>query len=248
MATTPLADIIAEADRLLAAAHERNVRVRLIGGLAVYFHADHVHPALARPYGDIDVATTKSESRGLTELMTDLGYEPARQFNALHGRNRLLFRDVHNERKVDVFIDRFEMCHVIPITGRIALDERTIPLAELLLTKLQVVALTEKDLRDVAALFHHHEVADHDDDAINAAFVAGLTADDWGLWRTVKLNVARLHEQIGMIGLDPDDQQRVLERVDALWARIEAEPKSTKWRLRDRVGDRKRWYEVPDEI
>src|SRR5205823_9373305 len=79
MTATPLGDIIAEADRMLAAAHERNVRVRLIGGLAVYFHADHVHPALARPYGDIDVATTKAEGRDLTELMTDLGYEPARQ-------------------------------------------------------------------------------------------------------------------------------------------------------------------------
>ena len=92
MTATPLGDIIAEADRMLAAAHERNVRVRLIGGLAVYFHADHVHPALARPYGDIDVATTKAEGRDLTELMTDLGYEPARQFNALHGSRRLLFR------------------------------------------------------------------------------------------------------------------------------------------------------------
>jgi hypothetical protein len=248
MTATPLGDIIAEADRLLAAAHERNVRVRLIGGLAVYFHADHVHPALARPYGDIDVATTKAESRDVTELMTDLGYEPAKQFNALNGSRRLLFRDLHNERKVDVFVGRFEMCHTIPITDRITLDERTIPLAELLLTKLQVVELTEKDLRDLVALLHHHEVAEHDDDAINAAFVAGLTADDWGLWRTVKLNVERVREQIGTLGLEPAHEQRVLERLDALWARIEAEPKSTKWRLRDRVGDRKRWYEIPDEI
>jgi len=248
MTATPLGDIIAEADRMLAAAHERNVRVRLIGGLAVYFHADHVHPALARPYGDIDVATTKAEGRDLTELMTDLGYEPARQFNALHGSRRLLFRDVHNERKVDVFVGRFEMCHTIPITDRITLDAHTIPLAELLLTKLQVVELTDKDLRDLVALLHHHEVAEHDDDAINAAFVARLTADDWGLWRTVKLNVERVHEQIGTLGLEHADEQRVLERIDTLWRRIEAEPKSTKWRLRDRVGDRKRWYEIPDEI
>jgi hypothetical protein len=248
MPTTPLGDIIAEADRLLAAARERDVRVRLIGGLAVYFHADHVHPQLQRPYGDIDVATTKGETRGLIELMTDLGYEPAQQFNALQGSRRLLFRDRHNERKVDVFVDRFEMCHAIPITDRIALDERTIPLAELLLTKLQVVELTEKDLRDIAALLHHHEVAEHDEDAINAAFVARLTADDWGLWRTVRMNVERVRDQIGTLGLDAADQERVIARVDALWARIEAEPKSARWRLRDRVGDRKRWYEVPDDI
>ena len=64
----------------------------------------------------------------------------------------------------------------------------------------------------------------------------------------MKLNVERVHEQIGTLGLEHADEQRVLERIDTLWRRIEAEPKSTKWRLRDRVGDRKRWYEIPDEI
>ena len=244
----PLADIVAEAERLLAAARANDVPVRLLGGLAVYVHTEEIPPSLGRSYDDIDVATTKSAGRSAGELFSALGYEPSREFNALNGNRRLLFFDPQHERKLDVFVDTFELCHTIPITGRIALDERTIPLAELLLTKLQVVQLTDKDLRDIVTLLYRHDVGANDDDVINADFIAELTADDWGLWRTVKLNVERLHEQIGSLSLDADATARVIERTDLLWERIEREPKSRKWRMRDRVGDRKRWYETPDEV
>src|SRR5437764_9252274 len=169
---TPLAGIAEEADRILAAAGRADVPLRLIGGLAVLFHAESLHPALVRTYKDIDLATTKGQGRKVADLMAGLGYTPAKEFNALNGNRRLLFSDVTNERQVDVFVGTFEMCHVIPISDRIALDTKTIPLAELLLTKLQVVELNEKDLTDIVALLHHHDVAEHDDDAVNAAFVA----------------------------------------------------------------------------
>jgi hypothetical protein len=245
---TPLQEIAEEARRVLSAAAERDLPVRLIGGLAVYFHADPLHPALERPYKDIDLATVKGQGRRVAELMTALGYEPAKEFNALNGARRLLFYDVPNQRQVDVFVGSFEMCHAIPISERIAIEPHTIPLAELLLTKLQVVELNEKDLTDIVALLHHHEVEDHDQDAINAAFIAGLTAEDWGLWRTSKLNLERVRDQAASVGLSDPEHERVLEKVEVLWSRIEAEPKSKRWKLRDRVGDRKRWYETPDEV
>jgi hypothetical protein len=244
----PLADIVSEAERLLAAARANDVPVRLLGGLAVYLHSEEIPPPLRRSYDDIDVATTKAASRSAGELFSALGYEPSREFNALHGTRRLLFFDTQNERKLDVFVEMFELCHTIPITGRLELDERTIPLAELLLTKLQVVELTEKDLCDMVTLLQRHAVGARDDDEINGDFIAGLTSDDWGLWRTVKLNVERVHEQIGSLSLDAVTSEHVLEQIDVLWERIEREPKSRRWRLRDRVGDRKRWYELPDEV
>jgi hypothetical protein len=244
----PLADIVAEASRLLDAAHADGVPIRLIGGLAIYMHTEEIPPSLQRSYDDIDIATPKGASRRVGDFFAKLGYEPAREFNALQGDRRLLFYDRANERKLDVFVGSFEMCHTIPITGRIELDDRTIPLAELLLTKLQVVELNNKDLRDIATLLNTHEVAGDDGDAINGDFIASLTADDWGLWRTVKLNLERIRDQIGSLSLDADAQARIVEGADALWQRIEQEPKSRKWRVRDRVGDRKRWYEVPDEV
>jgi len=244
----PLADIVAEAKRLLDAAHADGVPIRLMGGLAIYLHTEEIPPSLQRSYDDIDIATPKGASRGVGDFFARLGYEPAREFNALHGARRLLFHDRANNRKLDVFVGSFEMCHTIPITRRIELDDRTIPLAELLLTKLQVVELNDKDLRDIATLLNAHKVAGADGEAINGDFIASLTAGDWGLWRTVKLNLERLHDQIGSLSLEADAQARIVERADALWERIEREPKSRKWRVRDRVGDRKRWYEVPDEV
>jgi hypothetical protein len=247
-AATPLADIVAEAERLLAAARASDVPIRLIGGLAVYFHTEAIPAPLSRSYGDIDVATTKAAGRGASELLSALGYEASREFNALHGSRRLLFYDIQNERKLDVFVDTFELCHTIPITGRLALDQHTIPLAELLLTKLQVVELTDKDLLDIVTLLSQHEVGPRDDDVINSDFIAGLTADDWGLWRTLNLNLERINAKVPSMPLDADVRDRVSARANTLWERIEHEPKSRKWRLRDRVGDRKRWYELPDEV
>src|SRR5436853_530511 len=187
-AGAPLADIVAEAERVLDAAEAQGVPLRLIGGVAVKLHTPAMSPALARTYGDIDTATVKGQNRPVTDLMTGLGYEPARQFNALHGATRMLFHDRPNDRKLDVFVDGFDLNHSIPITARIDVEKRTIPLAELLLTKLQVVEFTDKDMRDTVALLVGHEVGDHDGETINAAVSAALTADDLPLGRTTPAN------------------------------------------------------------
>jgi hypothetical protein len=244
----PLADIVAEAQRVVDSATARGVPLRLIGGLAVQLHTPAMRPALARSYGDIDTATVKGQSGAVTELLTALGYDPARQFNALQGASRLLFQDRANARKLDVFVDGFELNHSIPITARIDVEPRTIPLAELLLTKLQVVEFTEKDMRDAVALLLDHEVGDHDRETINSDLIATLLARDWGLWRTTQLNLERIREGVATLAIEPADRQLVLDRIDSLWQRVEREPKSRRWRLRARVGDRKRWYEVPDEV
>jgi hypothetical protein len=244
----PLEDIVAEAKRILAAAEAQGVVLRLIGGLAVHMHAHPMPQALARSYGDIDTATVKGQNRPVTDLLTGLGYEAARQFNALNGSSRMLFHDRANDRKLDVFVDGFELNHSIPITDRIDVEPQTIPLAELLLTKLQVVEFTDKDMRDTLALLAGHDVGAGDAETINGDVVAALTAEDWGLWRTTEINLQRMRDGIGTVGLDDSDKQRVVSRIDALWVRIEAEPKSKRWRLRARVGDRKRWYQVPDEV
>jgi hypothetical protein len=137
---------------------------------------------------------------------------------------------------------------VIPITKRIELDAMSIPLAELLLTKLQVVQLNEKDQRDIIAILGHHLVGESDDETVNASYVAQLLARDWGLWRTTKMNMERTREALPSYDLPAQDQQAIIERLDQLWQRIEAEPKSTKWQLRNRIGDRLRWYEEPEEV
>ena len=121
-------------------------------------------------------------------------------------------------------------------------------MAELLLTKFQIVSLNEKDLRDIVAILHHHDVADKDGDTINAAYVAQLCADDWGLWRTFQMNVVRVREGLDQYDLAEHERETVERRLDRLWERIEAQPKSRSWRMRDRIGDRKKWYDEPEEV
>jgi hypothetical protein len=244
-----LPGIIDEARRLIAAAGGQGVPVRLIGGVAVRLRADaSFEPALSRDYRDIDLVTVKGGSKKVTAFLEEMGYQPQLAFNSLNGSDRLLFHDVANARQLDVFVGTFRMCHAIPVGDRLTVDDVTLPLAELLLTKLQIVKLNEKDLRDMVAILHHQEVADHDGDAINALRIAKLCADDWGLWRTSKMNLERVREGAAAYGLAPSDLRAIEARIERIWREIESTPKPRAWRLRDRIGDRKRWYDDPEEV
>lgn len=246
---SPMTDIVDEASRILTQAEARSVPVRLIGGLAVRTYAgDALHPALRREYKDIDLVTERGRHRDVVALMTEGGYAAQSEFNAVNGHKRLLFFDEEHRRQVDVFVGEFSMCHTIPFGNRIYVHPTAIPSAELLLTKLQIIELNEKDRRDAIALLLYQEVADHDESALNAAVISKLLAGDWGLWRTCKLNFDRVRDSLGDYPLADPERATVSGRVDELWQRIEAQPKSTAWRLRDRIGDRKRWFEEPEEV
>jgi hypothetical protein len=240
--------IVEEAERLLDAASGNGTTLALLGGVAVRLKASDVPPSLDREYKDIDFAAPKGASSGVAKLFSAQGYEPAVAFNAMNGRDRLLFYDQQHGRQVDVFIGSFRMCHEIPFGNRLAPGEQTVPLAELVLTKLQIVELNEKDVRDTVLLFYGHEVADRDGDSINGARIAELCGNDWGLWRTITANLERCRELAGDYDLPADGAQRITSRIDQLLAEIEARPKSRGWRLRARVGERKRWYELPEEV
>jgi hypothetical protein len=246
--TTILEDIVAEGERILGLASQAGVPMRLLGGVAVRLHADELPPALDRQYKDLDFAVTKKAASAADQVLKDAGYEPHVSFNAMHARERALFFDDEHGRQVDVFIGSFRMCHAIPLSDRLGLERGTVPLAELLLTQLQILEVNEKDVRDTVLLLHGHPVEDHDGEAINGARIAELCASDWGLWRTITANLQRCREHLGDYDLDEADRDRIAARFDQLLERVEAEPKSRGWKLRARVGERKRWYDLPEEV
>jgi hypothetical protein len=243
-----LEDIVAEGERLLGIASQEGVPMRLLGGVAVRLTAPELPSTLARDYKDIDFATTKKGAGAADRLLRDAGYQPHVSFNAMHARERGLYFDEENDRQVDLFIHSFRMCHEIPLGDRLEVEDRTVPLAELLLTKLQIVEVNEKDIRDTLLLFHGHPIADHDDGAVNGAQIAALCATDWGLWRTITANLDRCRSHVDDYELAPEDRTRITQRFSQLLAKIEAEPKSRGWRLRAKVGERKRWYDLPEEV
>ena len=223
--------------------------LRLVGGVAVLLRApDGLPDALARSYRDVDFVTAKGAAGGVETLLRGEGYTPYVAFNALHGRERLLFFDDARDRQIDVFVGSFSMSHKIPLGDRLELEPLTVPLAELLLTKLQIVELNEKDVRDTLALLLTHPLGETDGDCLNGAQVARLCASDWGLWRTITANLAACRGRLADYDLTQEERERIDSRFDELLERIEHEPKSRAWKLRARIGERRRWYELPEEV
>lgn len=242
-------DIVEEGRRLLGLAETERLPLRLLGGVAIRLHtAGGLPTTFERAYNDLDFVTAKRASGKAQAFFKEAGYEPHKAFNALNGQERLLFFDLANERQVDVFVGAFSMSHRIPVGDRLEAERGTLPLAELLLTKLQIAQLNEKDVTDALAMLHGHPVGDSDDETVNAARVAELCGSDWGLWRTITANLATCREHVDRYDLPADEKDDLRRDVDALLERIERQPKSRAWKLRARIGERKRWYELPEEV
>ncbi len=245
----PLANIQDEALRVVQTAQQQGITLRLLGGLAVRLHAPSAsHRSLARPYPDIDFATPQKQSARIEKLFGELGYVPNKNFNLFNGDVRLLYYDEEHHRQVDIFVAQFVMCHKIPITERMSVETLTIPLAELMLTKLQIFEMNEKDIRDVCALLLDHPVGENDDETINLNRITQLTGDDWGLWKTSMLSLGKVKRYLDTVDMEPQRQDTLRARLGGLEAAIQNSPKTMRWRMRDRIGERVKWYELPEEV
>jgi hypothetical protein len=241
----PSRDRLTEARGILAEAAGRELVVRLMGGIGILARcASAARAPLAREYGDIDFFGRSGDSAALISMFADLGYTPERRFNSLHGHRRLLFKTDAGEHR-DVLLDRFEMCHKLDLEDRLELAAESLPLADLLLMKLQVVEANPKDLTDAIALVADHRVGD-DPDVIDAGYIARLCAGDWGLYRTITASAERVAGHADEIGFEERDLVR--RRLAALTNRIEQEPKTRRWRMRAKIGERARWYDLPEEV
>jgi hypothetical protein len=243
-----------EAQRLLAAADADSLPLGLLGGMGIHLLLGaRMDPHFRRAIGDLDFITTRRAGAAVETLLAAHGWQPARRFNAVNGARRLLFEEPAGPRRVDVFVGSFEMCHRLPLLERLGGHGEILPAAELALTKLQIVTLNEKDRDDLYALLLACEIAEADTasggaPAIDARRIAALTGADWGLHHTLTLNLARLRADLAEIGLAAAQRELLDRRIAALATALERASKSRAWRLRARVGERRRWFEEPEEI
>jgi len=240
-------DLPQAAEDIVATASAEGLMVRILGGVGVYLRCPSAKTAhLGRPYADIDLITLSRSGQRLSLILDRLGYEPAKRFNALHGLSRMLF-DSAGGVHVDVLVDRFEMSHRLDLRHRLTIDPETVSLADLLLTKLQVGKYTDKDALDSLVLFIDHDLT-NDDVGINLGRITDVVSKDWGWWRTATDNLRRLSELASSVDLDPRARAIAIERINRLTGAIEQAPKSLRWRLRDRIGERIEWRLDPEEI
>jgi hypothetical protein len=243
---------VAEGLDLVARAERAGLTLRLVGSVACRVHCggrQGVLDALAREQPpDVDLVAPAGSRAGVRALLRDLGYQEDRDMLvAMEGR-RYAFRSPDRGLQVDLFVDRLEFCHPIDVTGRFGLDSPTLPLADLALSKLQIVRINQKDLKDLTVLLLEHPCGSGDREAVDVTYLARLASEDWGLYYTMSRNVARLRAFLEQAGaLSGEDRRTAASRLEELWEAVEAAPKGIRWRLRARVGPRVQWYQEVTE-
>lgn len=240
-----------EMRHIITEAEVRGIRLRLIGGLAIKMHCPAAdHRALRRDYPDIDFVTDKSGGRKMMKFLTQMGYVPDKTLNMLNGDRRQLYYDEVRCRQIDIFVGNFEMCHKLPMNKRLNVEPLTVPLAELFLSKAQIVELNRKDVLDMIALLLDHEVGYGDHETVNLRLITQLCARDWGLYTTTMNTIRKIEAvlQEGSLDLSPEQMRIVKDRLNTIRRTAETASKSFKWKVRARFGTRMRWYQEVEEV
>lgn len=250
----PLADFLEEAKRVIKKADEQKIVLRLMGAAAVRMHCPkhlHLHKLLGRELTDLDFMGYSKDFQKVKALFEELGYKQRKAGYALavsvYGE-RFFFDDVVNNRVADVFFDKLRMCHTIDFKGRLEVDYPTIPLAELLLEKMQIVKINEKDIKDTIVLLREHDIGGGDKEMMNVEYIAKILSDDWGFYYTVTTNLNKVKHFLNHFTvLKEEDRKDVASKIDEILKMIEAKPKSLRWKMRAKIGTRKKWYEEVEE-
>jgi hypothetical protein len=243
-------DAMAEAVDLIRAAGKQGITVRLLGGMAVRVLCPDFPPRPAAGLQDIDLASVTSARKALQNFLVQEGHQPDKNFNALYGHKQLYFVSAVSGRPIDVLIDKLAMCHELEFKDRITRMPYTLDPLDVLLSKLQIVKLNQKDVLDIVYLLSGYPVREGaNEGTISLDLYRPIIGDDWGWWRTVTMNLDKIR---GLISEQPElvpagAAYDPAAQTTALTAAAEDAPKSRRWKMRARLGDRVRWYQEPEE-
>jgi hypothetical protein len=245
-------EFLEKAHEIVEEGEKRGATLRLLGAVAFHIHCPEFQGFQAkanRLFTDLDFAAYFKDNASIRRFFADLHYEEDREVAVVYARDRLVLNDLNSTLHLDIFFDKLDFCHPIPWAGRLEVDSPTIPLAELLLEKMQIVKLNEKDVIDTVMLVREHAIDTGDSETINGTRIAHMCARDWGLWRTVTMNLRKVLDlSEGYAWLEEGDRRVVRDRVAQLLDTIEREPKNGAWKARNLVGDRVQWYKDVSEV
>ncbi len=245
-----VAELVSEMNRLITAAREHQIHLRAFGGLAIYEHSRNDPRLFHRESPDVDFMVPRKEWRKLESFFQEMGYSPHKQFNLLNGSQRQIYYNKLTGHRIDILVGDFEMCHKLPLNGRFKMHPVTIPLAELFLSKLQIVQLNRKDAFDIISLLLNNDLGDEQDGKIGLERIARLCANNWGLYKTTSINLQRVQDLLLAedLGLGEVEHELVLQRIQKIKSVLESKPKSIAWRMRSILGTRVRWYAEVEEV
>lgn len=200
---------------------------------------------MRRKLHDIDLVTVAHHQRPLREFLEKRGYER----KTITGLSRDIY--YNGQLTLDVFFGKIAMCHTIHLEDRLELDYPTISLADILLQKLQIVRIDERDIDDITVLILEHSLAEEEDrENIDVNYIARLLSNDWGFYYTVRTNLNKINN-VAPKKLDDvlshDEVDFLQSKIENISSRLEREPKSSSWKLRASIGPRKKWYNEVEE-
>jgi hypothetical protein len=245
-----------EAQRIVDEGAKRDIVLRIIGGVGIRLHTMEWQETAQRlgrlgdttrqEFTDLDFMAYRKQRPRLNEVFDELGYSLRRPTLSSAASERRIYFHPKGWFFVDVFFDELLVAnHPLNFKKRLELDSPTITPTDFLLEKLQIVNMGGKDFKDSLILLLAHAIGESDaPETINAAYISGLLAKDWGFWYTLTTNLKGIKDIIpGMDELTDSEREMIISRVDELLEHIEAEPKTIKWKLRSKIGTRQRWYE-----
>lgn len=268
MSSVSLSDeeIISEAIRIVEAAEKKGIILRILGALAIRIHSrslEELHKKLRRlgdldsSFTDIDLIGYSSQKAGIRQLMEkDLSFQISRQFLLLHGKDRLIYYHPQNLYHVDIFFDQLYFSHTISFgkkgKGRLELDNPTITVTDLLLEKLQIHQINEKDIKDIIVLLRGHGLGDDEIDKINLHYISTILGDDWGFWmdavENLKKTIKYAENYAAQSLITEEDFQDVLDKCSRILDFLEKCPKTKNWEKRAKIGVKEKYWRDVEEL
>lgn len=267
-------EFIEEGISIVEEAQKKGIIMRVMGGLGIYIlirgteYEDlwcKMGRLGERVFTDIDLAAYgKDRDKILKYLTEERGkgiYIALRQSLVLYAGKRYIFygsperleykgKIVGRIPMIEVFFDKLQMNHVIPFKGRLEKGKYTLPPTELLLTKLQIVKLNEKDIKDSIVLFAAFNIV-NSDEGINGDYIAEIMSNDWGFYYTFTTNLNKVKEYVIVKcdekAINEKVKRIITDRIEKLHKKIEDKPKSMNWKMRAKIGTSKKWYNEVEE-
>lgn len=239
-------------DKILKEAKRRGIVLRLFGGMAFEVHCPkyrYLFDDFGREFPDIDVVGCLKQVVEIQKLFLELGFEENKNVMRLFGTQRRIFECPGSRLHIDVILDRLRFCHEIDLRKRLEIDYPTVSLADLFLSKMQIVQINEKDLVDIIILFLEHDVGETDRETINVNYISRLSSHDWGLWKTVTSNLEKTKRLVEKFLKDnPENIKNVRSKINAVKNYLQESKKSLRWKLRAKIGERIKWYHEVEEV
>jgi hypothetical protein len=254
-----------DARRIVEEATQKGIHLRLLGAIAIRLNSLNQADLFLRldrlnaedKFTDIDLAAYSKERAEVRRLLQGLDFAVNQQSLMMHGNSRMIFENAQKGYSIDVFFDRLRFSHDVefgrdPHEGRLGLHPLTLPLADLVLEKLQIHEINEKDLKDLVLLFAANSIGNMErETVINGRHIASTLSNDWEFWYEAKLNLEKLQKfvanYVGDKRVDAQVGTTIRGRIEELTRLIDEEPKSKDWQKRSKAGPQKKWWRDVEE-